>query len=96
MAYNPNQHHDSEQPVKMLADDSSTSAQRSHQESTDMEDTKLEHDEKIEHPHGPTLTGGQAVRPMLTTASEQDPDVAPDVQIRAISMSITTFQNTFI
>lgn len=52
--------------------------QSSRQGSTmDIDDMKVE-TEKLE--------GGQPVRPMLTTASEQDPDVAPDVQIRAISM----------
>lgn len=87
MAYN---HHDSEQPVVVAADnnnDATSMQERSQQVSMELDDMKIGHDEKIEHHQPGTLSGGQPVRPMLTTASEQDPDVAPDIQIRAISMS---------
>lgn len=52
-----------------------------------LDDVKAEH-----HEHEKIYEGGQPPRPMLTTSSEQDPDVAPDIQIRAISKSSARIQ----
>lgn len=61
----------------MLATDDARIQQQRQTSFEQLDDIKAEH-EKIEE-------GGQPPRQMLTTASEQDPEVAPDIQIRAIS-----------
>lgn len=69
------------EPVMLATNDSQLHHQHQSQGSIEqLDDLKAEHQE-LET----VYQGGQVPRPILTTASEQDPDVAPDIQIRAIS-----------
>jgi len=71
------------EPVTLAIDDTQQNQHQQREESVEqLDDVKAEHSHS-EHEKG--FQGGQPPRPILTTASEQDPDVAPDIQIRAIS-----------